>query len=238
MPKRMRTGLPPVEIRLLITGYKGWLDDINKEDIEKRKLRQLGILVVQDPATCTHLAAPAMVRTQKFLCALAGGPTIVSSDFIDTSIRSAEIPPVDNFLLKDKDNEKKFGLKLKDVVARARANKRQLLRGIPIYCTAEISNGPDTFKSIVEANGGTFSVYRARGGSTIRPTKEEEEDEDLEPVYLLTGVRPEERRLWLKFEEMARDGHMEPRIVHSDWLLDVAMSQQLKWDDRYLAVND
>jgi hypothetical protein len=35
--KRTKTGsgLPPVEMRLLITGYKGWLDNIVKEDAEK-----------------------------------------------------------------------------------------------------------------------------------------------------------------------------------------------------------
>lgn len=205
----------------------------------QKKLRELGILVVQDPTSCTHLAAPAMVRTQKFLCALAAGPTIVSSDFIDACISDGAMPLINDFLLKDKDNERRFNMKLKDIVARAKANKRQLLRGIPIYCTAEIPNGSDTHKAIVEANGGVFSIYRARGGSTIKPTNpESDEESDPEPVYLITGQRPEERRLWPKFKEMAKAGHMEPRIVHSEWLLDVAMSQQLRCGDTYLAVND
>ncbi len=34
-PKRQRTGLPPVEIRLLITGYKGWLANPAKEENDK-----------------------------------------------------------------------------------------------------------------------------------------------------------------------------------------------------------
>jgi hypothetical protein len=37
-PKRQRTTLPPVEIRLLITGYKGWLGNMNKEDAEKVRI--------------------------------------------------------------------------------------------------------------------------------------------------------------------------------------------------------
>lgn len=42
-PKRAKTGssLPPVSIRLLITGYKGWLGNITKEDTEKVGLRIL-----------------------------------------------------------------------------------------------------------------------------------------------------------------------------------------------------
>lgn len=198
-------------------------------------MRKLGILVVQDPTTCTHLAAPKMVRTQKFLCALATGPVIVSSEFIDTCIRDGELPDTHDFLLHDEDSEKKFKLKLPDAISRAKANKRSLLRCVPVYCTAEIPNGPETYKAIVESNGGIFSVYRARGGSTIRPTKPEEDDGPPEPVYLLTGTRPEERKLWDKFTEMAKAGNMIPRIVTHEWLLDVAMSQQLKWNDRYLA---
>lgn len=145
---------------------------------------------------------------------------------------------MDGFLLNDHDNEKRFKLRLRDAVARAKANKRSLLRRVPVYCTADIANGPETYKAIVEANGGIFHVYRARGGSTIKPTSPAEDEGEPEPVYLITGPRPEERRLWPKFEEMAVAGNMIPRIVNSEWLLDVAMSQQLKWSEKYLAVND
>ena len=196
----------------------------------------MGILVVQDTTNCTHLAAPAMVRTQKFLCALATGPTIVSSNFIDICLQEGEVPPVEKFPLRDHENEKRFGLKLKDVIARARANKRSLLRRVPIYCTAEVNNGPETYKAIVESNGGMFSVYRARGGPTIKPTSPEEDEGEPDPVYLISGLRPEERRLWPKFAEMAKAGNMIPRIVSPEWILDVAMSQQLKWHEKYLAV--
>ena len=30
-----KSGLPPADVRLMITGYKGWINNINKEDIEK-----------------------------------------------------------------------------------------------------------------------------------------------------------------------------------------------------------
>jgi hypothetical protein len=177
-----------------------------------------------------------MVRTQKFLCAVASGPTIVSTDFIDTCIQKGEIPDIDDFLLKDLANEKKFNVKLKDILNRAKVNKRSLLRRIPIYCTEQIANGPDAYKSIVKANGGECLVYR--GKVMIKPTKPEEDDGPAEPAYLITGPRPDERALWPKFTEMVEKGNMIPRIVHAEWLLDVAMSQQLKWGEDYLAIND
>ncbi|CZT43035.1 related to RTT107-Establishes Silent Chromatin [Rhynchosporium secalis] len=229
--KRQKTGLPPANIRLLITGYKGWVGNITKEDSDKKKLRDLGVLVITDPLKCTHLAAPAVVRTQKFLCALATGPVIVDSSYIDQCVQTRKLPKVEDFLLRDMENEKRFGVKLKDVIARAKVNKRGLLRRVPIYCTPKIDN-PTIYQSIVEANGGTFAPYRGR--PTIKKITAEEDDGPAEPVYLLSGEHPEERKLWPKFEEMARDGNMIPRIVPVEWLLDVAMAQQHKWSDKFL----
>lgn len=140
---------------------------------------------------------------------------------------------MEDFLLQDKEAENKFGLKLKDAVRRAKANKRNLLRRVPIYCTGDIKNGPDTYRSIVQANGGTFAIYTGR--PFVKKTSPEEDDGPAEPVYLITGQTPNERKLWAKFAEMAVEGNMIPRVVDSEWLLDVAMSQTHKWDDRYLA---
>jgi hypothetical protein len=187
---------------------------------------------VTDPNNCTHVAAPAMVRTQKFLCALASGPTILSADFIDACIERKTAPDTKEYVLKDNENEKKFGLKLRDAVARAKTNKKSLLRQVPIYCTAEVPNGPSTYQSIVQANGGTVAIYRGR--PVIKKTSPEEDDGPAEPVYLITGQKPSERQLWKKFSDMAKEGNMIPRIVETEWILDVAMSQQLKWNDRYL----
>lgn len=190
--------------------------------------------MTQDPTACTHLAAPSIVRTKKFLCALAGsGPVIISSDFIDTCLESGSVPNVEDFLLNDKANENRFGLKLKDVIKRAQSNSRKLLEGVVVYCTSEIPNGPDTYKDIAKANGATFNVYRARGGATIKPSGPDS-DNEAEPVYLLSGTKAEEKRLWPKFVQMAEQGGMEPRIVQTEWLLDTAMAQERKWDKKYL----
>lgn len=182
------------------------------------------------------MAAPAVVRTQKFLCALASGVPVLSTDYITKCLSSGEMLPPQKFLLKDTANEKKFGIKLNESVKRAKDNRGALLHGVAVYCTEGIANGPDTFKSIVESNGGMFYVYRGRGGAVIKPS-ESDDDEDMEPVYLLSGLKPDERRLWPKFDQMAKDGNMEPRIVVTEWLLDTAMSQSIKWDRHYLAVN-
>lgn len=146
------------------------------------------------------------------------------------------MPDVDGFLLKDKESEQRFDVDLEKSVSRARSNRGKLLLGVAIYCTEKIRNGPDSYKAISEANGAIFKIYRARSGTTIRPTTAEEEDNaPPEPVYLLSSVAPEERNLWGRFREMALKGNMEPRIVAPDWLLDVAITQQVRFDEKFLA---
>ncbi|OHE90558.1 BRCA1 C Terminus domain-containing protein [Colletotrichum orchidophilum] len=234
--KKRRSLRPEVEMRIVLTGFTRWVNAKSKEDAERRKLRDMGILIVQDDKPCDYLVAPHMVRTVKFLKTLAKGPTVLSSNFIDEALERGEAPDPDDFLLNDEESETKFGVKLETAVSRARANLGKLLWTVPVYCTANILNGPDSYKAIAEANGAMFKLYRARSGTTIKPTTEEEDGgAPPEPVYLLSSNSADERSLWPKFEEMARKGHMEPRIVAADWLLDVAMKQQVSFDEKYLA---
>jgi hypothetical protein len=206
--------------------------------VPQRKLRALGIMVVQENAPCNYLAAPGMVRTMKFLRCLAKGPDVINSSFITACIETGKRPPIKDYLLRDEVNEARFGVSIDKAVNRARANRGRLLWGVPVYCTAEIPNGVENFKIIAEANGAIFKVYRARSGTTIKPTTEEEDGgAEPDPVYLLSGGTTAERLLWPRFEEMARKGHMEPRIVMADWLLDVAMRQELVFDPKYVVGN-
>lgn len=157
---------------------------------------------------------------------------------MDKVLETGKVPPVQDFTLKDDEAEKKFEIKLTRSVARAKSNKGKLLWGVPIYCTEKIRMGPDSYKSIAEANGAIFKIYRARSGTTIRPTTAEEDDNaPPEPVYLLSSVSPEEKQMWVRFRDMAIKGNMEPRIVAADWLLDVAMAQQVRFDKKFLVEN-
>jgi len=180
------------------------------------------------------MAAPAILRTPKFLTALAYAPIILSTDFVDTCLEKNKFVKMEDFLLNDKTNEKSLGLKLKDSLAHAKANRRNLLRGVAIFCTDKIQNGPSTYRKIAEVNGGTFTEYTGRAPTIKKPTEESQDQDELEPVYLLSGTKPEEMRLWPKFVDMAKKGRMEPRIVKSEWLLDTTMFQRLKWDEKYL----
>ncbi|ESZ91073.1 hypothetical protein SBOR_8536 [Sclerotinia borealis F-4128] len=231
--KKAKTALKPeVQVRMLITGYKVWATEVSKEDADTKKLRNLGIAVWNNYGKVNIMAAPKMVRTRKFLVGLAHGPTVVSDKYIEACIKAGKMLDVEDFPLEDTENEKKHKVKLKDALTRARANKGRLLNTVPIYCTTDIDNGFETYKDIAEVNGATFGVYKGR--PTIKPTKPEDDEGPPEPVYLISSDKNSEQALYSKFEEMAKAGNMEPRIVKVEWLLDVAMSQQIKWDKKYL----
>ncbi|KAG5929052.1 hypothetical protein E4U42_007277 [Claviceps africana] len=237
-PAKKQRALPEVQMRIVITGFNRWVGDSNKEDHDRRKMRDLGIQVVQTGQPCDFLVAPQVVRTVKFLCSLARGAVVLSSAFVETVLETGEVPDVNDYILKDKKAEEKFDIDLKRSVARAKANRGKLLQGVPVYCTEKIQNGADSYRSIAEANGAIFKLYRARSGTTIKPTTAEQDGfANPDPVYLLSSNSPEEQKMWPRFREMAELGHMEPRIVAPDWLLDVAMAQEVRFDNRFLVEN-
>ncbi|KAI9827564.1 MAG: hypothetical protein M1832_004914 [Thelocarpon impressellum] len=230
---------PPVTMRLLLTGYGRLVEQPKTEKVDKKRLRDLGILIVDDPSHCTHLAAPSMLRTQKFLSALAYVPMVISTDFVDACLAEDALQDAEDFILEDVETEARKGFKLQDVLSRAKANKRRLLDGIAIYCTPTIHGGFDTYRAIVDANGGRCLAFKARHSFVFPNSKDEDEDEKmdeaghLESVYLLSGETAEEKALWDKFARVAREHGKDPRIVQTEWLLDLAMSQELRWEERY-----
>lgn len=196
----------------------------------------MGIQIVQENQQCNYLAAPFIKRTIKFIKALAQGPTIITSQFIDDCLEQGERPDPDDYPLVDKKREVQFGINLQKSIERARLNKGKLLWGVAIYCTTSIKSGPDSYRAIAEANGAIFKTYTGRT-NTIKVINPEEDTQGPEPVYLLSSNSKQEMDLWSKFEKMARDGNMKPRVVPSDWLLKVAMAQEVTFKEADLAVN-
>lgn len=197
----------------------------------------MGISIVMESQPCEYLAAPCIKRTIKFLTTLARGPTIIDTRFIDDCLEQGEHLDPEDYPLLDKDREKQYGINLQKSVERARQNQGKLLWGVPIYCTLGVKGGTDSYKAVAEANGAIFKTYTGRT-TTIKLVDPEEDSQGPEPVYLLSSNSQQEINLWPKWEKMARNGNMKPRVVTSDWLLKVAMAQEVTFkEEKDLAVN-
>ncbi|CAG8006218.1 unnamed protein product [Penicillium olsonii] len=247
--KRQKKSRPPIAMHLLITGYQKWVGKGNekKEDADKRALRDLGIMVVQDAKRSTHVAAPSILRTTKFVNALAYGSTIVSTDFITACLKADELLNPADFPLEDKEAEERYKFKLDSVTANAKKNKNKMLQGYRIYCVEDIRGGFDAFKSIVEANGGECLLFRGRLTLANNSRREESDDEESEPeddhparreLFLLSSASTKHSRAWPRFRQSVLDIKKTPRIVRVDWLLDMAMSQSTRAADEYELTED
>jgi Regulator of Ty1 transposition protein 107 BRCT domain len=180
------------------------------------------------------------LRTPKFVNALAYSPVIVNLDFVIQCLEKNELLDPSDYLLMDEATEKKIGFRLAEARNRAQVNKNKLLRGYHVCCLESIRGGFDAFKSIVETNGGECTLFRGKVsmGDPHIPADDHdsggaEGKSNGEDLYLLSGILPDQVKLWHRFRRMATDVGKRPRIVQVNWLLDIAMSQEIRWKDEY-----
>ena len=194
--------------------------------------------MTQDPTRATHLAAPGLVRTPKFVTALAYAPVIISTSLIDACLKDERLHDTDKFLLKDRANEKKYGVTLEQSRERAVENKNHLLAGRTIFCVRDIHGGFDTFKSIIAANGGQCNSYEGRPhnlvGSRRYGSEEGDTEDDVQKdAILISGQTDQNLKLWRRFQQMAEGSRKVPRIVKADWLLETAIAQKVLPFDKH-----
>lgn len=235
---------PKATVYLLITAYRDWVDNPQKEESDKvgqfrvselslglklinlqKGLANIGILCVTDPASCTHLAAPHMVRTEKFCCALAKAPIIVSTEWPQACLKEDQIVDPEPFILHDSEGEERLKMNLKESLGRARQNDGRLLQGQTIYCAPGVHGGFETYRRIVEANGGVCIAFRMAKKAANVP--------DSEKLVLLSGDDAGDKKLWKPFLKIAKNTGKDAVIYKPDWLLDLAMTQKIVWSDRY-----
>lgn len=237
--KRQRTESTSNPMHLLISGYKAWVGKAKKEQDDIAQLRSLGITVLKEPsAKVTHMAVPHIVRTAKFLTAVAQAPTILSTDYIEACLDQEEFLDPAGYELDDKENEKKHNVSLRKALENAKANKGQLLANMRIYCPEKINGGFDTMQAIAEANGTSLTTYRGRHMTipSRRAGSQDGSDDGRaaeDEVYLISSDTDAEKRLYPKFVSAAEASRHTPRILNSEWLLSTALRQELQSTEQY-----
>nr|POE47752.1 brct-containing protein 1 [Quercus suber] len=219
--KKAKSALPPISCKMMVSGYQKWVDRPNVEGSDKTKLRQLGVQITTDPKDVDILVAPKILRTRKFVCALASAPLVVGTDYLDIALTKGKLKQNPS-MLHDREAEEKYGFKLTDSLKRAEKNQHQLLREWHIFVTKAIAGGFETYKDIIEVNGGSPYLWSGRTGVTMH----EGVDGD-EHAYLVCGETPDEVKLIKQFRDQAIKAHLKPRVLSSNWLLNLAMSQEV-----------
>ena len=165
---------------------------------------------------------------------MAGAPTVLSVDFVKQCLRLNKLLRPADYPLVDKAGEKTYHTKIIDAVKRAKANKGQLLKSQTIYITQDVKGGPDTYRDIIEINGGKCVIFKGRATSLSATIQDRKEMSELDShVYLISGDSKAEEVLWPKFREQAEGTKRKARVVRTDWMLDLALSQHVRWDKTY-----
>ena len=187
---------------------------------------------------CKFLAAPKIMRTRKFICAMARGPTLIATDFVEQCLAKNKLLDPQDFPLADEEGEQRYRMQLPKALQRARQNQQKLLEGQLIYATENVHGGFDTYKAIVEANGGKCALYKGRAGLNLLPKDDKNSSREAEFVYLLSGLTASEAKLWSRFCSMVQSAGKIARIVKTDWMVDLALSQEIRWDESYAIKKD
>ncbi|KAJ8354930.1 hypothetical protein SKAU_G00224970 [Synaphobranchus kaupii] len=112
----------------------------------------------------THLVTDKVRRTVKFLCAVARGVPIVTTDWLEKSGRRGSFLSPSEFLVKDAEQEKKFSFCLEQSLCTA--NTQPLLQGYEIHVTRSVKPEPAQMKDIISSSG---ARYLPKMPSVLKP---------------------------------------------------------------------
>ncbi|KDQ26961.1 hypothetical protein PLEOSDRAFT_168763 [Pleurotus ostreatus PC15] len=190
-------------IRLMTT-------QVTLSDSVVKRLVKLGVKMVEKASECTHLLAPHLVRTEKFLCAIAVNAFILKSEWATASAAANELLPEETYFLEDDANERKYNVKLADVLLRAKSNQGQLFAKKTFHVTPKVSIDLKLLKNVIAANGGQMT--------TQAPTSRTFNSENK---YLISC--PEDASIWRPFAQ-------HRPVYTTELVLSGALKQEVDWD--------
>ncbi|XP_042345369.1 mediator of DNA damage checkpoint protein 1 [Plectropomus leopardus] len=152
---RSSSASPATSIRLRAASqsYKVLFTGVVDEEGE-RVLARLGGYMAKGVADMNCLVTDKVRRTVKFLCAVAKGVPIVTTQWLDKSGIAGSFLPPNLFVVKDPEQEKKFNFCLQDSLCTA--SSQPLLQGYEIHVTKSVKPEPVHMKDIISCSGATF----------------------------------------------------------------------------------
>ncbi|XP_066274354.1 mediator of DNA damage checkpoint protein 1-like isoform X2 [Branchiostoma lanceolatum] len=130
-------------------------------------VKDLGGDLVDSVINCTHLVTDKVRRTVKFLCLLARGQLIVSTDWLDRCKDCRTFLDAAPFMIKDPATEKQYNFCL--AASHEKAREAPMLEGYRVHVTAGVRPDPTQMKDIISCAGGEFlkTMPRALADGTV-----------------------------------------------------------------------
>ncbi|KAM6909638.1 mediator of DNA damage checkpoint protein 1 [Xenentodon cancila] len=133
--------------------YKVLFTGVVDEDGE-RVLARLGGSMAKGVADMNCLVTDKVRRTVKFLCAVAKGVPIVTTDWLEKSGKAGCFLSPNAFIVTDPEQETKFSFCLQESLKAA--SSQPLLQGYEIHVTKSVKPEPVHMKDIIASSGAAF----------------------------------------------------------------------------------
>ncbi|XP_029306873.1 mediator of DNA damage checkpoint protein 1-like isoform X1 [Cottoperca gobio] len=141
------------QLRAAGQAYKVLFTGVVDEDGE-RVLARLGGSMAKGVADMNCLVTDKVRRTVKFLCALAKGIPIVTTQWLEKSGKAGSFLSPNAFVVKDPEQEKKFNFCLQESLKLA--SSHPLLQGYEVHVTKSVKPEPVHMKDIISCSGASF----------------------------------------------------------------------------------
>ncbi|XP_039475142.1 mediator of DNA damage checkpoint protein 1 isoform X2 [Oreochromis aureus] len=141
------------QLRIAGQAYKVLFTGVMDEAGEK-VLARLGGSMAKGVGDMNCLVTDKVRRTVKFLCALAKGIPIVTTDWLEKSGKAGSFLPPSSFIVEDPEQEKKFNFSLHKSLRIA--SSQPLLKGYEVHVTRSVKPEPVHMKDIISSSGATF----------------------------------------------------------------------------------
>ncbi|KAG1847384.1 hypothetical protein F4604DRAFT_1594505 [Suillus subluteus] len=195
-------------VRVMTTGIQLTDDTI-------KRLNKLGAKMTTKPNDCTHLIAKGIVRTEKFLCAIASSPFVLTEGWVNSSVRTGKLLLETDFLISDPESERKWNFKLSTSLERAKREDAgdSLLKGMTFYVTPKVEIDLKLLKAVIASAGGQVQ--------TSKPT-----------TRILKGNKnrhviscPADQSIW---RPLVEEGYT---IYSTELILLAVLTQEIRWKD-------
>ncbi|XP_008293823.1 mediator of DNA damage checkpoint protein 1 isoform X2 [Stegastes partitus] len=124
------------------------------DEAGERVLARLGGSMAKGVADMNCLVTDKVRRTVKFLCAVAKGVPIVTTEWLEKSGKAGSFLSPNAFVVKDPEQEKKFSFCLQESLRIA--SSQPLLQGYDIHVTKSVKPEPAQMKDIISSSGANF----------------------------------------------------------------------------------
>jgi len=215
--RKFNSSIPPIK-RVLFTGLTGPTVHRLRQNVQKMKGE-----LAKTVNDCTHLVAPKITRTVKFLSAVSICKFLVAPAWVDDSFDAKKFLDETNYTLVDPESEELFGFKLKRSLQRAQT--RQVCKGLHFHVTPSILPAPNAMKEIIECAGGKMTEVKSVEEVIDHFVHNTINDASYNS-YLVSCL--DDKKLW---QDLVKEGY---DIYNVELILSGVMKQELEWNLHHL----